>query len=73
MSLIDRLTDRQLQDLVGQKNLEIALLRRRVKDLEEALARTRACCDSKSKRIAALCEDLSELKRGGAAGQESQA
>jgi hypothetical protein len=63
MSVLDKLTDRGLQDLVGLKNQEIFFLQRRIKDLEEALKRTQACCDSKSKRITCLALDLEEMRR----------
>jgi hypothetical protein len=63
MSVLDRLTDRGLQDLVGLKNQEISFLRMRIKDLEEALKRTKACCDAKSKRITCLALDLEEMRR----------
>jgi hypothetical protein len=63
MSVLDKLTDRGLQDLVGLKNQEIFFLQRRIKDLEEALKRTQVCCDSKSKRITCLALDLEEMRR----------
>ncbi len=63
MSVLDRLTDRGLQDLVGLKNQEISFLRMRMKDLEEALRRANAACDTKSKRITSLSLDLEEMRR----------
>ena len=51
---------RALQDANGLMNSEVVLLRRRIRDLEEALARSSQINDAKTKRIMSLVYRLKE-------------
>ena len=63
MSILDRLTDDQLKEMLCLKEIEAAGLRVQIKKLKEHLAKWKDLADTRASRIHELAGELAEIRR----------
>ena len=63
MSILDRLTDDQLKEMLALKEIEAAGLRVQIKKLKERLVKWKDLAETRMVRICDLSSELAEIRR----------